>query len=297
MVYILAVTENIVILFFLLFTVSFSHKAEKERKEAFHILRRICAFMAVFFLFNQTLQRILPLWMKPFFLVPPCLTFLLGTVYIFLFFRKEFLSCLVMFISHMLCLLSLRGFFSVVIDSLVEFFNLANVREYLFFVCYYIFSAVFSLSFLQRPLKFVSELPQKLILCMFLSPMCMFILTEFFVDLAQSNSSFYRVSLFFFVLLMLTTILIYYLFYTVTETYHKKIQSELIQQRLALQLNHVERSMGMVEQIRRDKHEMKNVYFYIQSLIKSGELKELEEFVDTKLVPRYDHLEEFQTGN
>ena len=53
----------------------------------------------------------------------------------------------------------------------------------------------------------------------------------------------------------------------------------------------------MVEQIRRDKHEMKNVYFYIQSLIKSGELDELEKFVDTKLVPRYDRLEEFNTGN
>ena len=42
---------------------------------------------------------------------------------------------------------------------------------------------------------------------------------------------------------------------------------------------------------------MKNVYFYIQSLIKSGELDELEKFVDTKLVPRYDRLEEFNTGN
>lgn len=68
-------------------------------------------------------------------------------------------------------------------------------------------------------------------------------------------------------------------------------------QKLELQLNHMERSIGMVEQIRRDKHEMKNVYFYIQSLLKSGQIDELEEFVDEKLVHRFDAYEEFRTGN
>lgn len=297
MLYILTITENLITFFLLLFTVSFSHRQRKKQKEGSYIFFYIGLFLVLFFFINQASQQFLPSFIKPFFFIPPFLTFLLGTIYIIIFFPEERLSCLVMFISHTLCLLSIRGFFSVISDSLVVLSLNADIRQYLFFIFYYSISVLFSFIFLRHPLRFVSELPVKLILFMFLSPLFIFVLTEFYIDLAYTNSFLYSVSLFFFLLLLLTTVLIYYLFYTVTETYHKKIQSELIQQRLELQLNHVERSVGMVEQIRRDKHEMKNVYFYIQSLIKSGEIKELEEFVDTKLVPRYDPLEEFNTGN
>jgi len=285
-------TENVCIFFLLLFCVSYAQKKMKK-KDWTHLF----LFALLYFCCERITYFIPKSLLKIYYIIPSLLTFLLGMIYLILFYRKNFLNGLVMLFSQALCLISLRGIFSMVTDSIYFSHLSLAIRQYLFFLFYYVSSFLFSVWFFKHPLKFLSELPIRIICFMFASPLFLYLFTEIYISVSYRNATFSLIPLFFFLLLLLTSVFTYYLFYTVTETYHEKSQSELMQQRLELQLNNVEHSIGMVEQIRRDKHEMKNVYFYIQSLIKSGELEELEQFVDTKLVPRYDRLEEFDTGN
>lgn len=79
--------------------------------------------------------------------------------------------------------------------------------------------------------------------------------------------------------------------------YEKYSESSSIAQRMALQLDHVERSAAMIEQIRSDRHELKNIFFYLNSLSEAGKYDEIREFCEDHLTHRYDRLEEFNTGN
>lgn len=285
-------TENILTFFWLLFCVSYTHR-KMLKKDWLHLF----LFTLLYFLCEKTVRYIPPSFLKICYIIPSLLIFLLGIIYLILFYKKDFLNCFAMLISQTLCLIALRGIGSMTTDSVYfDIFSLP-ARQYLFFIFYYGVSLLFSFWFLKHPLRFLSELPVRIICFMFISPLFLYVLSEIYISVSYTNPTLSLIPLFFFLLLLLTITFTYYLFYTVTETYHEKSQSELIQQRLELQLSNVKRSIGMVEQIRRDKHEMKNVYFYIQSLLKSGELEELEHFVDTKLIPRYDRLEEFDTGN
>ena len=89
----------------------------------------------------------------------------------------------------------------------------------------------------------------------------------------------------------------HYLSFLHISSYNELIETRTINQHMELLQSHVERSSALVDQIRRDKHEMKNVYFYINSLLENKDYDELTEFVETKLLHRYDRLEEFSTGH
>ena len=287
--------ENTVTFLFLIITVTFSGSDARHQKK--QKLCRILLFTLIFTVLNETFFRLMTYMNVYFFALSSVLLFLIGIGYLFVCFRNNFLCHLALFISQALFLLALRGSlsgFSDMIEHGTGSFFLSRGFFYLFF---YGFGALSCALFLRYPLRYVAELPSRTIFLMLCTPCLLFILAEYFVNIAHTNGTVLTISLSFFSLLIMTSLVTYYLFYTITETFHEKSQSQLISQRLELQLNNVERSIGMVEQIRRDKHEMKNVYFYIQSLIKSGELDELEKFVDTKLVPRYDRLEEFNPGN
>ena len=62
----------------------------------------------------------------------------------------------------------------------------------------------------------------------------------------------------------------------------------MLNQRQALQLEHLERSAALVEQLRRDKHEMKNLFFYLQAELQLKKYDDLETFVEHNLSQRYD---------
>ena len=89
----------------------------------------------------------------------------------------------------------------------------------------------------------------------------------------------------------------YYLSFIITKESEALAESRMAEQRLELEMSHVERSAAMMEQIRADKHELKNLFFYIQSLLKAGQTQELETFVEERLACRYDIYEEFSTGH
>ncbi|MCR5546869.1 MAG: GHKL domain-containing protein [Lachnospiraceae bacterium] len=99
------------------------------------------------------------------------------------------------------------------------------------------------------------------------------------------------------VLMLFLLILSHYLSYLNINAYNDYLDTQSMNQRISLQLSQIQRSAALVEQIRRDKHEMKNVYFYIHTMLEENDIDGLKEFVNTKLLHRYDRLEEFHTGN
>jgi len=89
----------------------------------------------------------------------------------------------------------------------------------------------------------------------------------------------------------------YYLSYVITHTYSKYLETVSLGQRQALQLEHLERITSMIDQVRRDKHEMKNLFFYLLAELEMNHYDELKDFISKKLAKRYEQFEEFNTGN
>ena len=92
-------------------------------------------------------------------------------------------------------------------------------------------------------------------------------------------------------------ILSYSLISLLARSYEALLQTRSINQRLRLQSEQVEHNSQLIEQIRKDKHELKNIFFYIGMLLKEHKYNDLENYVTGTLETRYDRLEEFHTGN
>lgn len=92
-------------------------------------------------------------------------------------------------------------------------------------------------------------------------------------------------------------LLIYYLTYLVSENYAKVLRSQAVEQRQQIQIQQLQQTSDMIERVRRERHELKNTYFYIDGLVKSKRYDELEHYLDTELSARTSGMEEFQTGN
>lgn len=92
-------------------------------------------------------------------------------------------------------------------------------------------------------------------------------------------------------------LLIYYLTYLVSENYAKVLHSQAVEQRQQIQIQQLQQTSDMIERVRRERHELKNTYFYIDGLVKSKRYDELEHYLDTELSARTSGMEEFQTGN
>lgn len=92
-------------------------------------------------------------------------------------------------------------------------------------------------------------------------------------------------------------LLIYYLTYLVSENYARVLRSQAVEQRQQIQIQQLQQSSDMIDRVRRERHELKNTYFYIDGLVKAKRYDELERYLDTELSARTSGMEEFQTGN
>lgn len=217
MLQILAVTETFVTFFLVLTTVSLAHRKQQPRLKFVQLLFFILLFSLIYAGTDYLIMR----FHMP-YLLHYLMIFLPGICFFAILFPACRVSCIILFISHTLCLRAVRGSFSVVTDYLFPGRFDADVRQYLFFVFFYLFAILLSFWFLQHPPEYVSELPGRITCCMFAFPLIMFLFSEIYINLAYTNQTLYTMSLCFFFLLFLTAALIYYLFYTITETYHKK---------------------------------------------------------------------------
>lgn len=169
------------------------------------------------------------------------------------------------------------------------------------YYCLFVVSmALSSYFFSSYTLKAPFEQPTRYYIVITLIPALLLVFTYALVYIGASEStSPSNMNLVFFMNLLLLFLLIttHYLSFLHISSYNELIETKTINQHMELLQSHVERSSSLVDQIRRDKHEMKNVYFYINSLLESKDYDELTEFVQTKLLHRYDRLEEFHTGH
>ncbi|HHV12529.1 MAG TPA: GHKL domain-containing protein [Clostridiales bacterium] len=187
------------------------------------------------------------------------------------------------------CLFVLTTAKKIIIDLLYIIFSpyfSSSVYNMLFYPLFYIAMAFLSIFYQKHPLKTHFRLPAKYWIMMFSIPILTYLNEHIFKIKPDSIQ-----------LSFLILIGIYYLSYVITHTYNQYSDSVLLGQRQALQLEHLERISTMVEQVRHDKHEMKNLFFYLQTELELKQYDELEKFVSRNLAKRYDRLEEFNTGN
>ena len=225
------------------------------------------------------------------------LMLLFGFLYGIFFLSAKWLNVLILISSFFYCINALNGILENLRDIYFPNSTYYSADRIVYYVIFYTLLAFCSLFFQKHPLILSTQMPLQQAFLMLLTPSVLMISAQFYIFFTQKNTGYRFFPTLFFLITFITVMGTYYLSYSLTSTYSALIDSKMIEQRQSLQIDHIERSIGMTEQIRRDKHEMKNVYFYIQSLLKSGQYQELENFVDTKLVHRYDRIEEFNTGN
>lgn len=92
-------------------------------------------------------------------------------------------------------------------------------------------------------------------------------------------------------------LLLYYLTHLIAGEFTRRLDAETANTRLSAQLEQFERTQAAIEQFRRDRHKMKNTYFYINALVKRHEYAALEHYLDTELNYRITEMEEIRTGN
>lgn len=89
----------------------------------------------------------------------------------------------------------------------------------------------------------------------------------------------------------------YYISWLTVSIYQKNTAAAAINQRLELELKYLHHADAVIEQVRREKHELKNTFFYLRTLVESQNYLQLEEYLNTELGYRFQNMEEFRTGN
>ncbi|MCI6465517.1 MAG: GHKL domain-containing protein [Faecalicatena sp.] len=162
---------------------------------------------------------------------------------------------------------------------------------------FYIALALCTIFLITHPLVFQTRFPLKYNVLMLLGPFIVAVTAQSYLSLSIKSSQNPLFSIIMPLCILCIILITYYLNYMIITTYQNLLETNTFNQRLQLQIDNMKRSSALIAQIRQEKHELRNNYFYIQSLVKSKNYEELEKYLDTELGYRFDTLEEFQTGN
>lgn len=198
------------------------------------------------------------------------------------------------------CLFSLTCARSVVtaayqaagIDSLLD----SSFASMVFYLLLYAAYAAIAMFFARRPLHSAALLPAKAWFVLLVPPAAVATAAQLGVAWFALDTSSLTLSLLLQGIALVSIMSLYELAVLTTEAYDTLLEEQSINQRLALTVDHIERSGVIADRVRRDKHEMKNVLFYVQSLVRTGHMDELEAFLDAE-VAHFDAMTEFHTGN
>lgn len=220
-----------------------------------------------------------------------------GFLYALLFISGKLPNILALLISLLFSIISLKGVATQLIWILFPTDRTTAVSVYLYYLIFYLSIFLCGIFYKKHPLHSSYGIPVKYWLIMILTTVILAVLSQLYIRSQRTLYSATPLTLLFLLIIFFAILATYYLSYLITSSYESLFESQKIKQRLELQLEHLDRSSMMIEQLRRDKHEMKNIYFYLNSLIQTNNLQELEEFVEQKLMRRYSQLEEVTTGN
>ena len=169
---------------------------------------------------------------------------------------------------------------------------------YAYYVALYLFPLLVALFYLRYPVRPAAGMPAVSRYLLLAIPVCMAIISQAQILLNTSGVLSITWEMLLFQALALVAMLAsYYLTCMVTRAYDQLMEEQQVSQRLELSLDHVQRSGAIVDQVRRDKHELKNNYLYMSALLAENRLDELAQFLNVEMVEHFDELTEFHTGN
>lgn len=91
--------------------------------------------------------------------------------------------------------------------------------------------------------------------------------------------------------------IIYYFFSRIISSYEQEKQLNAALQETKAQLSHYRYSIVLQDEIRKERHELKNKYFYIQTLVHEKKFEQLEDYLNHAIGKKLSSFEEIQTGN
>lgn len=285
---ILSQTESVVTFFFLCMTLVFTLTYRKRRIPVLVSLLIATLFFALLYK---------PIESEPdSFWTYWIIMLVLGSIYAWIFTSDHFIIRLTVCITYLSWITMSKSTISICFQ--LYGISVDTYPGYLLFCILFYLSMLLCFIFTHtHPLNISYRFPLQYWICMIITPSLLAMTTNLALTGNSRGSATAGYTPLLFFLLFFSSLMAYYLSYIISSTNQELAESAIINQKLEMQLNYMERTSAIVEQIRRDKHEMKNVYFYIQSLLKTGQIEELEFFVDTKLVHRFDGYEEYRTGN
>ena len=98
-------------------------------------------------------------------------------------------------------------------------------------------------------------------------------------------------------LLLVDLPIIYYIFAAVIRSYNERKRLDIALTRSQVQLEKLHQDIALDEKIRKERHELKNNYFYIQTLIRERRIGEAEEYLSSVIGKSLQALEQVSTGN
>ena len=91
--------------------------------------------------------------------------------------------------------------------------------------------------------------------------------------------------------------IIYYFFAGIISSYEQEKLLNTALQETKAQLSHYRYSIVLQDEIRKERHELKNKYFYIQTLVHEKKFDQLEDYLNTSIGEKLSSLDEIHTGH
>lgn len=218
---------------------------------------------------------------------------LLGSfLYCALFLRRRLLVSCVMLLYLMYSVVAVKAIALCLLSPAGDGYDPSNVllRAFLYITFFLQF-----LYYSNHPIQPRQKMPGSFWALFVLSPLLLVLCIEYMTQWNDGtiDSTFLPVYLGMYGSLLLT----YYLSYTLMQAYESRMETAFLNQKLELQLEYTEHSSSIITQVRRERHELKNNYFYIQSLVREENYEELSRFLDEEMGRRLELTDEFNTGN
>lgn len=167
----------------------------------------------------------------------------------------------------------------------------------LFYVFFYAGLLLCSLFFVRHPIRFNAQIPAGYTVLISLCGVCGALIPTFSNWANRGQDSFQFETVFIDAVSVAMILLIYYLVYALLELYERLLETSRLSLRQQAEISALHHTKTTINQIRQERHELKNNYFYINSLVKEKKYDELEKYLDETLSYRLTSMEEFKTGN
>lgn len=279
-------SEGIVTYFFIVATVSCTYSEEMEKKQ-----RWLTLFVSTL-LFGLIFKPIEIVYNSYYFYV--IFTTICALLYSLLFLRRQFLVSSAMIAYLMYEVIMAKSALSCILNIVN---GKPDSKTYQFFLVFFLFLCFFffSIFFQKHKINSKAKLPLQYWITFFIAPFLIIACSEWFSqNYARTRNS---AALIPYLSLTFALLLTYYLSYLLIHNYEELMDSSFLKQKFELQTDYLRQSSSIIHQVRKERHELKNNYFYLQSLVKEKKYDELEHFLNQEIEHKFELMEEFHTGN